>query len=248
MPGRGILAIRAVGYRTADPLEPEVAGTVLHAANFRYQMGSYQGIVTIDVPPGTEVVRRDITLSPGRAITGQISGPDGRPVTGVKVYGLEVNSFQVDPLPGATFTYRHPNPGRVETLTFIHEPSRLGAAVDLKGDEAGPIRVSLRPTGAYTGRLVDEDGRPRPGVIMPILFSRNHRGEDILGDHLIRQIQTDAGGRFRAECLVAGVEYQILIASKDNPRGGGYVAEGRSALKAGEEKDLGDVREKKIKD
>ena len=46
-------------------------------------------------------------------------------------------------------------------------PGRPGSArgsLELKGDEPDPIRVVLHPAGRITGRLVNEDGRPRSGV------------------------------------------------------------------------------------
>jgi RNA polymerase sigma factor (sigma-70 family) len=246
MPGRGILAIRARGYRTAAPLDAAVAGNVLHPGDFTYQMGGYQGFAQIDTGAGRGPIKRDITLAPGREMKGTIAGPDGKPVAGAKVYGIDGSSFQGDPLPDPVFAYTHPNPDQVETLTFIHEGLRLGAAIDLKGVEEGPVRVNLVPIGTITGRLVDEDGLPRPGVTMPILFDRTRQGDHILGDHITPRMTTDADGRFRAELLVPGVVYQILVAGKGNPLTGGYIDNARSTVKPGEVKDLGDVREKKV--
>ena len=245
LPGRGLLAVRAKGYRTAAPLDPVAAGNVLHAANFQYQMWSYQALVAVDAPAGSASVRRDIALSPGREIRGTIVGPDGRPVVGTKVYGLEVSSFYVEPLKGADFTYNHPNPGRVETLTVIDERTGLGGAVDIRGDEAGPLRVALRPTGVASGRVVDADGQPRRGVELQVLFLRKLRGEDIGGAHLVNRVTTDRDGRFRIGLLVPGVRYEIGVVAKDNASGG-YLDRTWWTIGPGEAQDWGDVREKKI--
>ncbi len=244
LPGRGILAVRAKGYRTAEPLDPVAAGNVLHAANFQYQMGSYQALVRVDAPAGPDAVRRDITLSPGREIPGVVVGPDGRPVVGTKVYGLRVSSFQDDALKGSDFTYIHPNPGQVETLTFIDERGGLGGAIDIKGDEKAPLRVALLPTGTVSGRVVDADGLPRPGVELRVLFLRKLRGEEIGGEHLVRRVVTDRDGRFRIGLLTAGVRYEIEVVAKGGAPG--YLERTWWTIGPGASQDWGDVREKKI--
>ena len=54
LPGGGILTVRTTGpgYLTAEPLSPEDAGNVLHAANFEYQMNQYQALVPINPGDG----------------------------------------------------------------------------------------------------------------------------------------------------------------------------------------------------
>ncbi len=245
LPGRGLLTVRAKGYRTAAPLDPAAAGNVLHAANFQYQMGAYQGLVPVEVAAGAASVVRDIVLTPGRELRGTIVGPDGRPVVGAKVFGLEVSSFQVDPLVGSEFTYIHPNPGRVETLTFIDERAGLGGAIDIKGDEEGPLRVALRPTGSVSGRVVDSDGLPRPGVELQVHFLRKHRGENIGGEHLVRRVAADREGRFRVGLLTPGVRYELGVSAKGNAAGG-YLDRTWWTINPGEEQHWGDVRERKI--
>ena len=41
---------------------------------------------------------------------------------------------------------------------------KLIGSVYLKGDEPGPLLIPLQPYGTVTGRIVDEEGRPRAGV------------------------------------------------------------------------------------
>jgi protocatechuate 3,4-dioxygenase beta subunit len=244
LPGRGLLAVRAKGYRTAQPLDPVVAGNVLHAGSFEFQMGSYQDLVPIEVPAAAGSIRRDIVLTPGRLIRGTVVGPDGKPLVGAKVYGLDVPSFFVDPLKSPEFTYNHPNPGRVETLTFIEERAGLGGAIDIKGDEEAPIRVELKPTGTVSGRVVDADGQPRRGVELQVLFLRKVCGEETGGGHIVGHVKTDDEGRFRLGLLVPGVRYEIGV-GKDLAFGG-YLDRTWWTIGPGESHDWGDVREKKI--
>ena len=69
------------------------------------------------------------------------------------------------------FTFVHPRPGKPEKVVIFSENRELAAFVDIKGDEPDPIRVVLRPSGTVTGRLVDEDGRPRPNVRLDVSYS-----------------------------------------------------------------------------
>jgi RNA polymerase sigma factor (sigma-70 family) len=249
LPGKGLLAVRAAGtsYLTARPLKPEVAGNVLHAADFTYQQSGYHGFAEIDVPKDAVAITRDIALESGRRQRGTIVGLDGRPVAGTRTYSLAGSYWPPEPLPDATFTYVHPGPGQAETVFFIHEAKRLGGFIDVKGDEAGPLRVQLQPTGVLVGRLVDEDGQPRPGVELPVLMLRKTRGDTMGGSHIISRVSTDRDGRFRIEALVPGIRYEIGGPPKKGMTfGDGYVHSTWWTLGPGETKDWGDVREKKI--
>jgi RNA polymerase sigma factor (sigma-70 family) len=250
LPGGGLLAVRAArpGYLTARPLRPEVAGNVLHAANFQYQMAQYQGLAEVRPPEGAESFHCDVALEPGREQRGTIEGPEGRPVAGARVYGLHGSFVAMKPLPGAEFTYVHPDPGRVESLTFIREQGRLGGVVEVKGDEPGPLRARLEPTGTVVGRLVDADGLPRPDVELLTLFEYKTRGDTIWGEHVNSRLRTDRDGRFRVENLVPGVTYELeAIGKKGTHFADGFVSKARWTVKPGEVQDWGDVREEKYR-
>ncbi len=85
--GQGPAGRPREGYRTAAPLDPVAAGNVLHAANFQYQMGSYQALVPVDAPAGAASVRLDVVVAAGRVMGGTIVGPDGQPVVGARRTG-----------------------------------------------------------------------------------------------------------------------------------------------------------------
>ena len=61
-------------------------------------------IVRIDIPSGVKTFRQDIVLDPGRAVDGTIVDPEGKPVPGVRVYGLEnLGGWTDRPLADSTF-------------------------------------------------------------------------------------------------------------------------------------------------
>src|SRR5947209_1887205 len=55
---------------------------------------------------------------------------------------------------------------RPRRVILTHDGRKLAGSVYLKGDEVGPLTVRLQPSGTVTGRIVDEEGRPRGGLVL----------------------------------------------------------------------------------
>jgi hypothetical protein len=133
------------------------------------------------------------------------------------------------------------DPKRRRSLIFLHPEKRLVKGVELPGDARDPVPVKLEPAGTIIGRLVEEDGQPRPDVDLQIHFVR--KDTDYVALHLPGHIRTDRAGRFRIEGLAPGVTYQINLAGKGPNFTIGSVVP-RVSIKSGETKDLGDVKGK----
>ena len=108
--------------------------------------------------------------------------PDRRPrwPAGVRGHGSSASrasSLAGETINGDEWTFIHANPGKAESLIISHADRSLGATIDLKGDEPDPVRVVLQPCGTVTGRLVDEDGKPRPSVRLAINQRYMSRGD-----------------------------------------------------------------------
>jgi RNA polymerase sigma factor (sigma-70 family) len=249
LPGGGILTVNASepGYLTAPPLDPEVAGNVLHAANFEFQMHAYQALLPIDVPVGSRLAIPEITLVPGRAQHVQMIGPDGRAVVGANVLNLQQRSLVGETLGGSEFTFIHANPGKPETIVVLQSARSLGATIDLKGDEPDPIRLVLQPTGTVNGRLVDEDGRPRSGANLAIMQHFRTHGSSVSSERF-DPIATGPDGRFRIKNLVPGFPYTVEVIKKGEMnqsfRAEGYLNQNRLTIKPAENLDWGDVQVK----
>ena len=80
------------------------------------------------------------------------------------------------PSPETSSSSATTTPAKAETVVIVHEGRSLGAAVNLKGDEPDPMRIVLQPTGTVTGRLLDEDGKPRAGAALAVNYHIWHRG------------------------------------------------------------------------
>jgi hypothetical protein len=149
-------------------------------------------------------------------------------VAGATAFGLEPNPFGHTTLPGSDFTVRGLNPRRTRQLLFVHKEKGLGQYQEIRGDEKGPLAITLQPLGSASGRVVDKDGQPRAGLVLSVNRSL------LLGDGV--QVKTDKDGRFRAEGLVPGQKYDIWEANRARPGGVPGIL-----VETGKDKDLGDV-------
>jgi RNA polymerase sigma factor (sigma-70 family) len=236
VPGRGVIAVnadhnyrylRGVGaerikgprVRLAEDLE------CLDTYPFRCQIPSHNTLVEIAPRPGDESVTCDVAVVPGRALRGTVLGPDGKPLAGARRRGW------YDPLPGSDFTewgLDPHKPGR-RVLQFVHDAKKLAGFLAVNGDEKGPLRVRLGPWATLTGRLLMPDGEPLTGASVSC---SDHGGD----------ASPDKDGRFRIEGLTPGWKYTLHVGKEG--RGLRFAAGGPKGLtlKAGETKDLGDLR------
>jgi RNA polymerase sigma factor (sigma-70 family) len=240
LPGGGLLVARSLepGYLIARPLAPKARGNVMDQS--QYPQLDYEAIVPIN--PSEDTVMPDVTLTPGRPQHVRPVGADGRP-TERTIHFSESGPWLGDLVPGTEFTLVNPRPGKPEKVLIFSETRELSAFVDIKGDEPDPIRVVLRPSGTVTGRLVDEDARPRPNVRLEVSYSLgpSEQAEQRFSPPLL----TGPDGRFRIAGLVPGLTYTVAVIRKgadyEHRYEGNLHSEGWT-LKPGEVSAWGDVR------
>jgi RNA polymerase sigma factor (sigma-70 family) len=191
---------------------------------------NFNALVLLNQGEKETALVKDVTLDPGNVIKGRVVGPDGRPVTGVTVFGL-TRLFDKETLKGAEFTVRLNPRVKSRPLVFYHKEKNLGFFVNgLGGDAAGPLTVKLQPCGSAFGRVVDEDGKPVAGL-------RVHVSGVVGVSNLAKSpiVVTDKEGRFRAEGLVPGPTYYVM-------RAGPLTTLGAVSVEPGKNKDMGDVK------
>jgi hypothetical protein len=211
-------------------------------------MHACEALVPIDAPADKSLAVPDIALAPGRPQHLQVIGPDDRPVAGTRVSSLQHHrSIGGEPVAGSEFTFLHANPGQAETVVILQTDRSLAACVDLKGDEPDPVRVALQPAGTVTGRLVDEQGHPRPKVNLAILQHFKTRGDSTSRERF-DPVSTGPDGRFRIKDLVPGLPYTLQVIKKNEMnyslRAEGYLKTNQWTVKPGEVQDWGDVQVK----
>ena len=103
------------------------------------------------------------------------------------------------------------------------------AGQEIRGDAPEPLKIQLQACGSATGRLVDKDGQPLPGLLLHLYrFGLIGPGGT--------EAKTDKDGRFRVEGLAPGQKYWLDLG---NPQA--RVSPATFAVKPAEQKDLGDV-------
>jgi RNA polymerase sigma factor (sigma-70 family) len=243
LPGAGLLAVAySDHYLLAHERDDEDGlkeGEFLATAPYVVSAISYNAFARIDPPRGAGAVKRDVALDAGRTYNGTVLGPDGKPLEGVRAYGLSGwAGWEETPRKTASFTVRAFNPRRPRPVLFLHGGKRLTGALEVPKDRAGPLTVRLAPGAAVTGRLVDADGRPRPDTEVELTF-RNPR-MSAWAHYVPDRIKTDSAGRFRVEALLPGYAFGLSD-------GKGWLHFG-GALRPGRTTDLGDVRMKRAEE
>ncbi|MHC5544741.1 carboxypeptidase-like regulatory domain-containing protein, partial [Singulisphaera rosea] len=163
------------------------------------------------------------------------------PLPGTIVLGIRNAStlLPLEPEKAAEFKVIRLGEGEERTLTVLHDGRKLSAGLVVRGDdETTPLRVTLKPWGVVTGRLLDARGEPLGNVeVNGMDIPRYNPETGGVGPGVL----VGEDGRFRIEGLVAGRKYTFR-ASK-NRYGLGLLVRDLT-LQLGESRDLGDVQVK----
>ena len=204
------------------------------------RQSQYSAIVLVNPAEDSGPLSAEAVLERDQKREVRVLGPDGEPLTGVTAEG---DGAETTKTPGV-LTVSKLNPHRPKRFTFRHAGQEARRLPHGEGDETEPYTVKLQPWGTITGRLVDAEGKPRPGVHLMTSDWQAAMIDPARGVLPSGQ-KTDADGRFRFEGLVPGQEYSgNAVGEQAAKRGFGVVID-RVVLKPGETRDLGDVRARK---
>ena len=230
MPGPGLVAVpyplgpvgvRFVdGYLRANERDDEFGAEEIYLPTISAPTMNYCAIARIDAATGARSVKRDLTVDPGLTFKGTVLGPDGRPLAGAWGVGLTARGNFSDKdwemMKTAEFTVSGYNPHRPRPLLFQHPEKGLVGVAQPPKNEGDSITVQLRPGATVEGRLVDPDGRARPGVELVI---QRHYKEPVQPDAVMyfpTRSKTDQQGRFRIKGLLPQQEFILFDGKKAN--------------------------------
>jgi hypothetical protein len=239
LPGPGVVAVTYSDHYllALERDDPErVKESFLSTAPYVLSVLGYNAIARIDPAKGAESVHRDVTLDPGRTFTGTVLGPDGKPLPGVRSFGLSGwDGWEREAMKAAEFKVLGFNPRRPRDVLFQHLEKGLVGEAQPPKDEGGSVTVRMEPGAAVAGLLVDADGQPRAGVELNLTF-RPNRPKERSGayNYCPERIKTDREGRFRIEALLPGYEFRLSDGKGWLHFGGG--------IRPGQVKDLGEVQ------
>jgi RNA polymerase sigma factor (sigma-70 family) len=188
----------------------------------------FTALALINPAAGVSPPARDIALLPARTLKGTVVGPDGKPLLGATIEGLEGN-MRGDPdlVRGSDFLIQRLSPGLSREIVVEHVEKKLGKAVVVQGDRVDAVEVKLEPLGSATGRLLGKDKKPIAGGKLQLGVSGWVAGE--LPD------KTDGEGRFKVTGLIPGQKYYMMCQHE----GLGWKVE--FTAETGDSRDLGDL-------
>ena len=188
---------------------------------------------------GSGPLELSATLVKDRPRRVSLVDPDGKPVVGAWTIGLTAYPHDSEPLlRDASLVLTKLHPARVRRITFIKAYPPLVGFLLARGDADIPYTVRMQPCGTVTGRIVDETGKPLKASLSTADTSREAEAD--LGVGMFHAVGTDAEGRFRIDSLVPGQRYSAKIELQMGQPA--RVAFKNLILRAGEARDLGDIR------
>jgi RNA polymerase sigma factor (sigma-70 family) len=197
---------------------------------------AYNAIVLVNPPADSAPITAEAVLERDRKREVCVLDPDGKPLGDVIVVSTDTEATKTPNV----FLVSKLNPMRPKRLMFHHMARRLAALLMARGDEAEPYTVRMQPWGTLTGRLVDAQGKPRPGATVRSTDWLD--GSDDPTSGMVRDVKSDAEGHFRIEGLIPGLSHKVYASRGEAQKNGFGVVLDYVVLKPGETRDLGDVR------
>jgi protocatechuate 3,4-dioxygenase beta subunit len=242
LPGPSHLLLNAP---TPDYVHAEILSRELHGPDVRPNRRHYpDGLVALDLKPGADTHRVELTLKRATTLRGRVLGPDGKAVPGgyllCRCYvatGFDLNGAQAVRVKDGRFELPGWDPAKPAPLYFLSPDLGLGGVLQpkaKKGDDE--VTVRLQKVGGAKVRVLDARGKPlaesRVTITMPItpgpsFFEENgFGGKQPIADEAMLSgfdykrfgnLRTDADGRVELRGLVPGARHWIVV---DRPGGG----------------------------
>ncbi len=249
LPGRGLIACQSDRFRYRIGVGAEgIKGYDRIDMGFdtlphHFSSLNCHAVAAVDLDPEAESATLDLQVDPGRSLSLTVVDPAGKPIDGTKASGIgDGFDSNESPQDSSTIEIHALDPSKPRRVTITHAGRKLAGSIYLKGDETGPLTVRLQLWGTITGRILDDEGKPRKtldlnglgffstGSVLPVRLDKN----GILPD-----AQIGGDGRFRIEGLVPGLKYGASASEGIMFKGDVFLD---VTVAPGEMKELGDLK------
>jgi beta-lactamase regulating signal transducer with metallopeptidase domain/protocatechuate 3,4-dioxygenase beta subunit len=253
LPGPAIVTINASDPRAyptgimSDKVAAEYKGGSIPLQSTRallFPLG-FNFLASINPVETTEREELNVQLPLAPAVTVRFVDPDGQPLSGVSVtdytqsHGLTIDSSSV--LNGNVYLARNYLPAQPRRLVAWHPERDLSGQLVIRERPAGDVTFTLQPAATIKGRIVDDDGQPRPARFYRSLTNAPTDLEAGVLTGTDDVFNTNADGAFEFRWLVPGVTYRVAAIHPTEGQFLGLLLDDLQ-LEAGEVRDLGDVR------
>jgi beta-lactamase regulating signal transducer with metallopeptidase domain/protocatechuate 3,4-dioxygenase beta subunit len=258
LPGRGLIAVRVVGegrYRFGMGAEEIEGGTPMSGFKLFRTYPSmcnshgHNAVVEINPTEDQDRIECNIALDSGAAITGEVLDPDGKPLAGALVRGVDgFGGWAREPLAGSEFQAVGYNPAEPRHMFFLHKERRLAGSLTIRGEQPGKLTLRLQPWATISGRIVDGHGNSKGGL--EIHGGPGPKQDPVTGEPPAgplpthgksgpQRIYTADDGTFKIEGLVPGARYNVQVHDKNTRTFGIILWE--TVLQPGEVRPIGDI-------
>jgi RNA polymerase sigma factor (sigma-70 family) len=250
LPGHGLIACRSDlglyrGYVGAEAIkEYDPKNGTFDTIPFICNVRNYHVLAEVNLDPKAESATVNLQVDPGRTLTVKAVDPEGKPVGGTMAAGLTDLFYNTEyAQESSTIEIHALHPSKPRRVTISHAERKLVGFLFLKGDESGTLTVRLQPWGTITGRIVDDEGRPR-GILalnnLGGIYPQPPADQGVLPNSSSSPgIRIGRDGRFRIEGLVPGLKYGASAAEGFMYRGTVFKD---LTVAPGEVKNLGDLK------
>ncbi len=256
LPGPGVLLVKsgvpgyplAVGVETIDGCNE--SGDFIPTTPFPLQglsLREYQLLKQIDPAVDATTFSSDMALDAGLSVSGRVVGPDGKPVSDLRVFGQTEKDayFRPQPSDNVSTTDRFIVNGYdgkgPRHLFFKNKDETLVGQYRVEGDTTKEIAVTLQKSVCVTGRLIDKQNdlpAARYFVACEQCSLGNEKTPPV--NFVIHWCHTDDDGRFEIKGLMAGAKYRMNAFSNVKPGDIGFAIDLTDA-KPGDVVEINDV-------
>jgi hypothetical protein len=187
----------------------------------------------------------DIRLKTAPSVVVRLLDAEGKPLSGVSITDYKefrgFNSDDSSTLPADVYLARNFLATQPRRLIAWHPERNLAGQLFIREQPSGELTLTLQPAGTIRGRVVDDEGRPRPVRFIRSLTNIPNQLEYGLLPGTGEFPTTNRDGEFEFRWLIPGVKYRVTATHPIAGQFLGMLFDGVTVA-AGETRELGDVQ------